>query len=145
MPQWQKQWDHRQLLKTPCSIELWTILSDNCDQEQCYRTCALQYSAPPCLSSARMTICWYHLGADEHMAAFWAYRDRSDSRWEPNRLAWHDWHGVTRGQRAVGACGGPGTALPDNIHAMRYHPWCYAVADRALAKTVNSVDVSPEC
>ena len=47
---------------------LWIILSDNCD------------------SGIRLVPC----GADEHIAVFWAYRDRGDSRLELNRLAWHD-------------------------------------------------------
>ena len=47
---------------------LWIILSDNCD------------------NGNRLVPC----GADEHIAVFWAYRDRGDSRLELNRLAWHD-------------------------------------------------------
>ena len=37
-----------------------------------------------CLSSASMAICWYHV-ENEHMALFWEYRDRNDSRCEPKQ------------------------------------------------------------
>ena len=46
------------------------------------------------------------------MTVFWVYHGRSGNKWERG-LAWHDWHDATRDQRAIGARGGIGTALPD--------------------------------
>ena len=63
-----------------------------------------------------------------------------------SKLAWHDWHDATRGQIAVGACGGTGTALPDDNHCQRGTILdVMQLRTGALVKTANSVDVSLEC
>ena len=75
-----KTWDH-QAVEDSLQYRLWIILSDNCDNGNRFVPC----------------------GADEHIAAFWAYRDKRRQQIGAEKIGMACWHGVTRSQRAVGA------------------------------------------
>ena len=73
----------------------------------------------------------------EHIAIFWVYRDRAadESRGYFRGLIVMV---LPEGREAVGASGGPGTAVPTQVSLRRHHPYCYALRTGALANTANS-------